>query len=123
MAINFKLTITPRVNVLSQATLSDGAQVTDYIDAIVCELRATDEASGTEAWVDTWVQLAKPSEKTSADYVPFTDMTSIPEGVKAKINAWATDQHLRDALIEDVERRIGAPREESATWENQVSSV
>tara|TARA_S200002703_G_scaffold25810_2_gene22172 strand:- start:8562 stop:8933 length:372 start_codon:yes stop_codon:yes gene_type:complete len=123
MAINFKLTITPRVNVLSQATLSDGAQVTDYIDAIVCELRATDEATGTDAWVDSWVNLAKPSEKTAADYVPFSDMSQIPEGVKAKIDAWANDEHLREALTEDVNRRIGAPREESAAWENQVSDI
>ena len=113
MAIEYNLRITDRVQT-NKAVLADGEEVSDYIEAIVCVLTATD--GSYTARTDPWVILSDPATVDRADFVSFADMDAMPGKIKDQLEAWGSDAELRQQLASQIEAQKTASVEKTATW-------
>ena len=74
MAVTFTKIYTDRVEVSPKATLGDGTEVTDYVDAMVMEVKGV--SGDFEATRGEWVPFASPSTKTASDYVAWSSLSA-----------------------------------------------
>ena len=74
MAVTFTKIYTDRVEVSPKATLGDGTEVTDYVDAMVLEVRGT--SGDFSATRGEWVRFADPTTKTSSDFVAWSSLSA-----------------------------------------------
>tara|TARA_R100001082_G_scaffold61383_1_gene34237 strand:- start:218 stop:571 length:354 start_codon:yes stop_codon:yes gene_type:complete len=74
MAITFTKIYTDRVEITPKATLGDGTEVTDYVDAMVMEVRGV--SGNFSAVRGESVSFAKPSAKTASDYVAWSSLSA-----------------------------------------------
>ena len=112
MAIEYNLRITDRVQT-NKAVLADGAEVSDYVEAVVCVLTATED--GFTARIDPWVSLSDPATVDRADFVSFADMDAMPGKIKDQLEAWGSDAELRQQLASQIEAQKTAAVENTAT--------
>jgi len=115
MAIVYNFEITDRVKTSTQ-TLSDGQVVENYIDAVVVILSAHDEDTDLRASTDPWVSLAYPSDLDPATYVPWDDITAMPDHIKTQLEAWGNDAERRQQLADQIESQKVAPVEKLSPW-------
>ena len=115
MAISYELRITDRVQT-NKAVLADGEEAVDYVEAVVCVLTATDTDSGHTARTDPWVSLSDPSTVDRADFVAFSDMSSLPAKIKTQLEAWGSDADRRQQLADQIASQKVASVEKTATW-------
>ena len=113
MAIEYELRITDRVQTANRV-LADGEEAVDYIDAIVCVLTATD--GSYTARTDPWVSLRDPSTVDRADFVAFSDMSSLPDKIKTQLEAWGSDADRRQQLADQIASQKIASVEKTASW-------
>ena len=74
MAVTFTKVYTDRVEISPKATLGDGTEVTDYVNAMVLEVRGV--SGDFSATRGEWVTFANPSTKTSSDYVAWSSLSA-----------------------------------------------
>ena len=74
MAVTFTKIYTSRVEITPKATLGDGTEVTDYVDAMVIEVRGV--SGNFSATRGEWVSFASPSTKTASDYVAWSSLSA-----------------------------------------------
>ena len=74
MAVTFTKIYTDRVEISPKATLGDGTEVTDYVDAMVMEVRGV--SGNFSATRGEWVSFANPSTKTASDYVAWSSLSA-----------------------------------------------
>mgnify|MGYP003153582812 CR=1 FL=1 len=112
MAVEYNLTA-GRVRTNS-ATLSDGSEVTDFIEAVVCDLKATDGAFS--AYTDSWVSLANASTVSPDDFVAFADMTELPDKIRAQLEVWGDDEERRQQLADRIAALKVASVDKVSPW-------
>ena len=83
MAVTFTKIYTDRVEVSPKATLGDGTEVTDYVDAMVMEIEGV--SGDFSAIRGEWVRFAEPSTKTSSDYTAWSSLSAASRPI------WVTD--------------------------------
>ena len=116
MAVEYNLNISDRVKVLQTAKLKNGADVTNYVSAVVCSMTAT-ETVGDKTYTastDGWVPLTAPGEKEGS-YDVYADIKSRPAWITAAGNAWASDE-LKANLAAQIEGQKVAPSDGQAVW-------
>ena len=74
MAVNFKKVYTDRVEVSPKATLGDGTEVTNYVNAMVMEVQGV--SGSLSASRAEWVAFADPSTKTNSNYVAWSSLSA-----------------------------------------------
>jgi len=74
MAVTFTKIYTSRVEISPKATLGDGTEVTDYVDAMVMEIKGV--SGDFSATRSEWVAFANPSTKTSSDYTAWSSLSA-----------------------------------------------
>tara|TARA_R100000081_G_C4697889_1_gene106053 strand:- start:175 stop:528 length:354 start_codon:yes stop_codon:yes gene_type:complete len=74
MAVTFTKIYTSRVEISPKATLGDGTEVTDYVDAMVMEIQGV--SGSLSATRSEWVAFANPSTKTASDYVAWSSLSA-----------------------------------------------
>jgi hypothetical protein len=112
MAIEYNLT-TDRVRT-NAATLSDDSEVTDFIEAVVCDLTATDGAFS--AYTDSWVSLTDASTVSPDDFVAFADMTELPDKIRTQLEAWGDDEERRQQLADQIAAKKIASEQKAPPW-------
>jgi hypothetical protein len=113
MAVEYNLEITDRVQTNS-ATLKDGSVVSDYIEAIVCVLIASED--GVTAGQDLWVSLSDANTVEASDFVAFNSLTELPDKIKTQLEAWGNDEDLRQQLSEQIAAQKLASVEKVSPW-------
>ena len=76
MAVTFTKIYTDRVEISPKATLGDGTEVTDYVDAMVMEVRGV--SGDFSATRGEWVAFANPSTKTASDFTAWSSLSAAP---------------------------------------------
>ena len=121
MAISYNLTITDRVQTANRV-LADGEEVSDYVEAVVCFLTASETVGEGKSAVtytastDPWVSLSDAATVERSDFVAFADMSSLPDKIKTQLEAWGSDAELRQQLANSIESQKVASVEKTATW-------
>ena len=113
MAIEYNLEITDRVQTNS-ATLKDGSAVTDYIEAVVCILTASED--GVTAITDGWVSLSDASTVEASDFVAFDSLTELPDKIRTQLDAWGSDADRRQQLADQIAAQKRASVEKVSPW-------
>ena len=123
MAVDYTLRITNRVQTANRV-LADGEEANDYIEAVVCILTARevvgdgDSAVTYIASTDSWVSLSDPATVGRADFVAFSDMSSLPNHIKTQLEAWGDDADRRQQLADQIDAQKVAPIEKLSPWAN-----
>ena len=128
MSKEFELKITNDANVLERVLLSDNVSVSDYLDSVRCLIYCTDTETKKNAFIDSWVPLAKPSERSSEGYIAFSEMSEIPERIKNKLLTWkndflASNEHIKRQLENDVDALNNEPKIVTASWPDESPST
>lgn len=113
MAVEYNLEITDRVQTNS-ATLKDGSVVSDYIEAIVCVLTASED--GVTARQDPWVSLSDASTVEASDFVAFDSLTELPDKIKDQLEAWGNDADRRQELADAITSQKLSSVEKTSPW-------
>jgi len=113
MAIEYNLEITDRVQTNS-ATLKDGSAVTNYIEAVVCMLTASED--GVAAITDEWVSLSDASTVESSNFVAFDSLTELPDKIRTQLEAWGNDADRRQQLADQIAAQKRASVEKVSPW-------
>ena len=117
MAIEYNLTITDRVQT-NNRVLADGEEASDYIEAIVCKLTAS-ETVGDKTYTastDPWVSLSVPSTVDRADFVAFSGMDALPDKINTQLQAWGNDADRRQQLADQIASQKVASVEKLSPW-------
>ena len=107
------------VEVYPSAELADGTTVTNYIVRVMMDLVGTDDESGTIASHPAAVELTAPADKQSADYVPFEDLTEMPQFVIDACAAKGQDEDLRGVVALQIEAIKAQPVNIQSPWMTQ----
>jgi hypothetical protein len=107
------------VGIYPSAELADGTTVTNYIIQLVMDLVGTDDDSGATASHPLTVRLTAPEDKSSADYIPFEDLTEIPQFAIDACAAAGQDEDLRAFLAMQIATIIDQPVSSQWPWMTQ----
>ena len=113
MAVTFTKIYTSRVEISPKATLGDGTEVTDYVDAMVMEIQGV--SGSLSATRSEWVAFANPSTKTASDYVAWSSLSA------ASRPTWVTSAMTKFQptvtadVVAMIEAQINAPEYPSVT--------
>ena len=113
MAVTFTKIYTSRVEISPKATLGDGTEVTDYVNAMVLEVRGV--SGDFSATRGEWVSFANPSTKTSSDYVAWSSLSA------ASRPTWVTSAMTKFQptvtadIVATIESKFNAPVNTSVT--------
>ena len=113
MAVEYNFRITERVKTKSK-TLKDGALVNDYIDAVMCDLTASED--NVIAKEVTWVYLSDASTVESSDFVAFDSLTELPDKIRTQLEAWGNDADRRQQLADQIAAQKRASVEKVSPW-------
>ena len=113
MAVTFTKIYTSRVEISPKATLGDGTEVTDYVDAMVMEVKGVSGNFSTTR--GEWVRFAEPSTKTSSDYTAWSSLSA------ASRPTWVTSAMTKFQptvtadIVAMIESKFNAPVNTSVT--------
>ena len=107
------------VEVYPSAELSDGTTVTNYIVSVMMDLVGTDDESGTIASHPVAVEMTAPADKSSEDYVPFEDLTEMPQFVIDACAAKGQDEDLRGVIALQIDAIKDQPVNIQSPWMTQ----
>ena len=113
MAVEYNFRSTERVKTKSK-TLKDGALVHDYIDAVMCDLTASED--NVIAKEVTWVYLSDASTVESSDFVAFDSLTELPDKIRTQLEAWGNDADRRQQLADQIAAQKRASVEKVSPW-------
>ena len=113
MAVTFTKIYTDRVEISPKATLGDGTEVTDYVDAMVMEVRGV--SGDFSATRGEWVRFADPTTKTSSDFVawPSLSAASRPTWVTSAMTKFQPT--VTGQVVAMIEEQFNAPVNTSVT--------
>tara|TARA_Y100001938_G_C7774517_1_gene274893 strand:+ start:105 stop:458 length:354 start_codon:yes stop_codon:yes gene_type:complete len=113
MAVKFKKIYTSRIEISPKATLGDGTEVTDYVNAMVMEVQGV--SGSLSATRGEWVAFASPSTKTSSDYTAWSSLSA------ASRPTWVTSAMTKfqptvtGQVVAMIEEQFNAPVDASVT--------
>lgn len=107
------------VEVYPSAELSDGTTVTNYIVSVMMDLVGTDDESGTIASHPVAVEMTAPADKSSEDYVPFEDLTEMPQFVIDACAVKGQDEDLRGVIALQIGAIKDQPVNIQSPWMTQ----
>ena len=113
MAVTFTKIYTDRVEVSPKATLGDGTEVTDYVNAMVLEVRGV--SGDFSATRGEWVAFANPSTKTSSDYVAWSSLSAASRPTWVTEAMTAFEPTVTGDLVNMIESQFNAPVDASVT--------
>ena len=113
MAVTFTKIYTDRVEVSPKATLGDGTEVTDYVDAMVLEIEGV--SGDFTARRGEWVRFADPATKTASDFVSWSSLSaaSRPTWVTEAMTAY--EPTVTGDLVNMIQAQFNAPEYPSVT--------
>ena len=113
MAVTFTKIYTDRVEVSPKATLGDGTEVTDYVDAMVLEIEGV--SGDFTARRGEWVPFANPSTKTASDYVAWSSLSAASRPTWVTNAMTAFEPTVTGDLVATIEAQFNAPVDASVT--------
>ena len=113
MAVTFTKIYTDRVEVSPKATLGDGTEVTDYVDAMVMEVRGV--SGDFSATRGEWVRFADPATKTSSDFAAWSSLSAASRPTWVTEAMTAFEPTVTGDLVTMIEAQFNAPVDASVT--------
>ena len=113
MAVTFTKIYTSRVEISPKATLGDGTEVTDYVNAMVLEVRGV--SGDFSATRGEWVTFANPSTKTSSDYVAWSSLSAASRPTWVTNAMTAFEPTVTADIVATIESKFNAPVNTSVT--------
>ena len=113
MAVTFTKVYTDRVEISPKATLGDGTEVTDYVNAMVLEVRGV--SGDFSATRGEWVTFANPSTKTSSDYVAWSSISEASRPTWVTNAMTAFEPTVTADIVATIETQFNAPVNTSVT--------
>ena len=113
MAVTFTKVYTDRVEISPKATLGDGTEVTDYVDAMVLEIEGV--SGDFQARRGEWVPFANPSTKTSSDFVAWSSLSAASRPTWVTNAMTAFEPTVTGDVVAMIEAQFNAPEYPSVT--------
>ncbi len=113
MAVTFTKVYTDRVEISPKATLGDGTEVTDYVNAMVLEVRGV--SGDFSATRGEWVTFANPSTKTSSDYVAWSSLSAASRPTWVTEAMTAFEPTVTADIVATIESKFNASEFPSVT--------
>ena len=113
MAVTFTKVYTDRVEISPKATLGDGTEVTDYVNAMVLEVRGV--SGDFSATRGEWVAFANPSTKTSSDYVAWSSLSAASRPTWVTEAMTAFEPTVTADIVATIESKFNASEFPSVT--------
>ena len=113
MAVTFTKIYTDRVEVSPKATLGDGTEVTDYVDAMVMEIEGV--SGDFSAIRGEWVRFAEPSTKTSSDYTAWSSLSAASRPTWVTNAMTAFEPTVTGDIVAMIQAQFNAPEYPSVT--------
>ena len=113
MAVTFTKIYTSRVEISPKATLGDGTEVTDYVDAMVLEVRGV--SGDFSATRGEWVRFAEPANKTSSDFVSWSSLSAASRPTWVTEAMTAFEPTVTGDVVAMIQAQFNAPEFPSVT--------
>ena len=113
MAVTFTKIYTSRVEISPKATLGDGKEVTDYVDAMVMEIEGV--SGDFTARRGEWVRFAEPSTKTASDYVSWSSLSAASRPTWVTEAMTAFEPTVTGDVVAMIQAQFNAPEYPSVT--------
>ena len=113
MAVTFTKIYTDRVEVSPKATLGDGTEVTDYVDAMVLEIEGV--SGDFTARRGEWVAFANPSTKTASDFVAWSSLSAASRPTWVTEAMTAFEPTVTGDVVAMIQAQFNAPEFPSVT--------
>ena len=113
MAVTFTKIYTDRVEISPKATLGDGTEVTDYVDAMVLEIEGV--SGDFTARRGEWVAFANPSTKTASDFVAWSSLSAASRPTWVTEAMTAFEPTVTGDVVAMIQAQFNAPEFPSVT--------
>ena len=113
MAVTFTKIYTSRVEISPKATLGDGTEVTDYVDAMVMEVKGV--SGDFSATRGEWVRFAEPSTKTASDYASWSSLSAASRPTWVTEAMTAFEPTVTGDVVAMIQAQFNAPEYPSVT--------
>jgi len=113
MAVTFTKVYTDRVEISPKATLGDGTEVTDYVDAMVMEIEGV--SGDFTARRGDWVRFADPATKTSSDFAAWSSLSAASRPAWVTNAMTAFEPTVTGQVVAMIEAQFNAPEYPSVT--------
>ena len=113
MAVTFTKIYTDRVEISPKATLGDGTEVSDYVDAMVLDIEGV--SGDFQARRGEWVPFANPSTKTSSDFVTWSSLSAASRPTWVTEAMTAFEPTVTADVVAMIEAQFIAPEYPSVT--------
>ena len=113
MAVTFTKNYTNRVRISPKETLGDGTEVTDYVEAMVLEVKGV--SGDFSATRGEWVRFADPATKTSSDFAAWSSLSAASRPTWVTEAMTAFEPTVTGDLVTMIEAQFNAPVDASVT--------
>ena len=113
MAVTFTKNYTNRVRISPKETLGDGTEVTDYVEAMVLEVKGV--SGDFQAIRGEWISFASPSTKTASDYVAWSSLSAASRPTWVTDAMTAFEPTVTGQVVDMIEAQFNAPEYPSVT--------
>ena len=115
MAITYSYSFSNDI-VTKTAKIKDGSSVDDYIIGVHGKVTAKDDSDGAEVSRSAIFEGTKPDTKEASDFVEFSKVSGVPDGVKATAEALIKDDTLKAQMEQDIIDSRNAAVTKDAPW-------
>jgi len=124
MAIEYTVRFSPDVTLHDGVTLNDGSTVVDkYITRVRAVLIGRDPDRDLEAALDLNLETCNPDQKDPSTFIPYTDIESMPENLKAALLAEAEKAENQAQVSATIESLASSPYGEITNWIEESEAV
>ena len=113
MAVTFTKIYTDRVEITPKVTLGDDTEVTDYVEAMVMEVRGV--SGDFSATRGEWVRFADPATKTSSDFAAWSSLSAAARPTWVTEGMTAFEPTVTGDVVAMIQAQFNAPEYLSVT--------